>query len=101
MARLLRALPDLLEGPRLILTIHMGQLTNFLSCQEMPCMSLGVRHRWVSKTELCFCSDESDTNQGLQANTDDLGERFWRLMSSWVQVGVPKPNQKGQTLNAA
>lgn len=51
----------------------MGQLTNFLS-QEMPSMSLGVRCRWVSKTdvvifpELCFCSDESDTNQGLQAN---------------------------------
>lgn len=85
----------------------MGQLTNFLSHQEMPCMSLGVRHRWASKTdvaifpELCFCSDESDINQGLQANTDYLGERWWRLMSSWIQVGVPKPNQKGQTWNAA
>lgn len=85
----------------------MGQLTNFLSCQEMPSMSLGVRHRWVSKTdvaiflELCFCSDESSTNQGLQANTDYLGKRCWRLVSSWIQVGVPKPTQKGQTWNAA
>lgn len=74
--RLLRVLPDLLEGPGWILRTHVGQLTNFIRLQEMPSVSSGLRHRWVSKAdvstvpELYFCSDESDRNQGPQASTE-------------------------------